>query len=143
MSAGETAAARRLRVAAGVYVAIRKQRTILQARARQQLQQHMLDGQQQALDAAIVMSAAAAKDKAARRTVKRAAGTAAGVRGSTIGGYLQGDDTTYLACRTSGAPSSASITSFLFFTTLSWTRPVSALTTSCGGVQLASRRRMR
>jgi len=93
MSAGETAAARRLRVAAGVYVAIRKKRTTMQARARQQLEQQMLAGQQQALHAAIVMSAAAAQDKAPRRTVKRAAGS---WRGSTIAGYLQGDDTTYL-----------------------------------------------
>ena len=81
-----------MRLAAGVYMAIRKQRTTMQARARQQLEQHMLDGQQQALDAAIVMSASAAKDKAPRRTVKRAAGS---WRGSTIAGYLQGDNTTY------------------------------------------------
>ena len=94
MSARETATARRLRLAAGVYMAIRKQRTTMQARARQhELEQHMLDGQQQALDAAIVMSASAAKDKAPRRTVKRAAGS---WRGSTIAGYLQGDNTTYL-----------------------------------------------
>ena len=93
MSARETATARRMRLAAGVYMAIRKQRTTMQARARQQLEQHMLNGQQHALDAAIVMSASAAKDKAPRRTVKRAAGS---WRGSTIAGYLQGDNTTYL-----------------------------------------------
>ena len=43
MSARETATARRMRLAAGVYMAIRKQRTTMQARARQQLEQHMLD----------------------------------------------------------------------------------------------------
>ena len=91
MSARETATARRMRLAAGVYMAIRKQRTTMQARARQHLEQHMLDGQQQALDAAIVVSAPAAKDKAPRRTVKRAAGS---WRGSTIAGYLQGDNAT-------------------------------------------------
>ena len=92
MSAAASANARRLRVLAGVLLTIRKQRTTLQARARQQLQQHMLDGQQHALVTALVMSASAAKDKRARRTVKRAAGS---WRGSTIAGYLQGDDTTY------------------------------------------------
>ena len=50
MSAAASANARRLRVLAGVLLTIRKQRTTLQARARQQLQQHMLDGQQHALD---------------------------------------------------------------------------------------------
>jgi len=32
-----------MRLASGVYMAIRKQRTTMQARARQQLEQHMLD----------------------------------------------------------------------------------------------------
>ena len=86
MSARETATARRMRLAAGVYMAIRKQRTTMQARARQQLEQHMLDGQQQALDAAIVMSASAAKDKA-----RAWGGGEARARGAGVGLGVGGD----------------------------------------------------
>lgn len=92
MSATASATAWRFRVAVGVLKAIRKRRTTLQARARQELERFMLEGQQQAL-AAIVMAASAAKDKAGRRTVQRAAGK---WRGSTIADYLHGHDATYL-----------------------------------------------
>ena len=82
----------RVRAALGVYKHIKRQRASLRARAMHQLAQQLLDGQQQA--AVAVVMAASAAEAAPRRSVERALGK---WRGSTIGGYLRGDDTTYLA----------------------------------------------
>ena len=79
-------------MAVGALKAIKKARETRQRAVRQQLQQFLVDGQQQAL-AAVVMAAQATEEEAGRRTVERAAGK---WRGSTIGGYLRGDNRTYL-----------------------------------------------
>ena len=79
----------RVRAALGVYKHIKRQRASLRARAMHQLAQQLLDGQQQA--AVAVVMAASAAEAAPRRSVERALGK---WRGSTIGGYLRGDDTT-------------------------------------------------
>ena len=82
----------RVRAALGVYKTIKRQRASLRARAMHQLAQQLLDGQQQA--AVAVVMAAGATEAAPRRDVERALGK---WRGSTMSGYLRGDDTTYLA----------------------------------------------
>ena len=81
----------RLRAGLGAYSLIKKQRTTRQARVLQQLEQTLLEGQQQAL-AVMVATAAAGKEQVDRRHVERATGK---WRGSTLSGYLRGDDITY------------------------------------------------
>jgi hypothetical protein len=80
------------RAAVGALKAIKKARETRQQVVRQQLQKFLLDGQQQAL-AAVIMSAQATEEKVGRRTVERAAGK---WRGSTISGYMRGDNRTYM-----------------------------------------------
>ena len=83
----------RVRAALAVYKAIKRQRASLRARATCQLARHLLDGQQQAAVAVVMAAAASAAEDAPRRSVERALGK---WRGSTLGGYLRGDDTTFL-----------------------------------------------
>ena len=81
---------RRVHAAPAVYTTLRKQRTTRQARAMCQLQEALLTGQ----DDAIAVVVALSQDQgAARRIVERALGK---WRGSTVSGYLRGDDRTYL-----------------------------------------------
>ena len=82
----------RVRAALGVYAAIKKQRTTRQARAMRQLQDALLSGQEDAVAAVVALCQ---DDQAGgpRRTVHRALGR---WRGSTVAGYLRGDDRTYL-----------------------------------------------
>ena len=75
--------------ALGAYASIRKRRQTAQARALRQLEQALLVGQQQALAAVVMM--VSAEGKADRRTVERATGR---WRGSTLAGYLRGDNVT-------------------------------------------------
>ena len=82
----------RVRAALGVYAAIKKQRTTRQARAMRQLQDALLSGQEDAV-AAIVAWCQDDQAGGPRRTVHRALGR---WRGSTVAGYLRGDDRTYL-----------------------------------------------
>ena len=80
----------RLRAALGVYKLIKKQRATRRASTRHQLQASLLAGQQEAIAAVIPL---VCEEGAGRRTVLRALGR---WRGSTVSGYLRGDDKTYL-----------------------------------------------
>lgn len=81
---------RHLRAALGVYKTIQRQREARAARALHQLRQRLLDQQDDALGAAIL--SISQDEHSVRRTVERALGK---WRGSTLSGYLRGDETTY------------------------------------------------
>ena len=72
----------------GALHAIRKARATVQQRACRQLERFLIEGQQQAL---AVVAAALPSDGGPRRTISRALGR---WRGSTIKGYLHGDERT-------------------------------------------------
>ena len=96
MSTGMQGSSRwsRVRAALGVYTAIKKRRASSSARAVRQLELTLLRGQEASL-AAVVMAASSddGDGKEKRRSVERAAGK---WRGSTLAGYLRGDDCTFL-----------------------------------------------
>ena len=83
----------RLCAALGAYKTIQRQRSSVRMRAQQQAVRAVQDLLQNAAVAASVLAATSTGAEEDRRAVERALGK---WRGSTVAGYLRGDDTTYL-----------------------------------------------